>query len=129
MRARVIIRISGNAKLWFILLLLTPPSFKLSSPPGLLHVYVFTGEDTFLFCQASIGFLIFHSFQHYCCEGGYLTVRHFSEAHWCKIRAKGLKSVAFLHLRVTTSNYSPQCLTDLVTQDHLVLTFISLLLC
>jgi len=81
MRARVIIRISGNAKLWCFYTVHSTSAnstelFLSSAHPGncCLHVYVFTVEDTFfffLFCQASIDFLIFHSFQHYCCEGGY----------------------------------------------------------
>lgn len=77
MRARVIIRISGNAKLWCFYTVHSTSAnsaelFLSSAHPGncCLHVYVFTVEDTF-FGQASIGFLIFHSFQHYYCEGGY----------------------------------------------------------
>lgn len=80
MRARVIIRISGNAKLWCFYTVDSSSAnstelFLSSAHPGncCLHVYVFTVEDTFFFffCQASTGFLIFHWFQHYYCEGGY----------------------------------------------------------
>lgn len=56
-------------------------------------------------------------------------VRHFSQEHWSKIRVNGLKSVEFLHfLSTAVSEYNPGCLKDLVTWDHLVFTFISLLL-